>query len=179
MEVVFNFGGFYGSNYSDEIDSVIYDEDEDNHIDSDSIDFKALHIAVAKQITEQFNVFLNEEFDLEINFKFNSLESPTFYNYCTDTIILDISNEDKIKLDILVDNDSEIHNYLDKAINDVTTYKDGYVPFFNYDDVKAKINDENEEVYYQTLLDSLIKLKNKEYCIITLDSLNDTISSNL
>jgi hypothetical protein len=153
MKTVFNFGGFYHSYFNDEIDEII--NDEDVKFDVDNIDFKKLHKEVAKDILTAFNECLNSEHDIELKFKFIELDSPKFYNYTTDKILLEITNEDKVKLDLLVVNDNEVKEALEEIVNNVTTSRPGYMPYYNYDEVIAKVDEENEETYYQCLLDAL------------------------
>lgn len=179
MTVQFNFGGFYNSFYDGAIDDVIYEDNDENTIDPDSIDFKALHIAVAKRIVEQFNEYISNEFDVEVDLKFECLRSPKYYNFGTDVIDVIISDEDKIKLDLLVANDSDVEDILKGVVKDATTSRDGYIPFYEYDEVMAKIDDKNTEVYYQSLLDALMDYNKDEYNNITLDCLNETISCNI
>jgi len=177
MEVVFNFGGFYNSFYDQEIDSVVYDED--STIDVDAIDFKALHIEVSKRIVEQFNQYIDNEFDVKSEFKFNDLESPKYYNFSTDTIILDISDLDRIKLDLLVASNEDVQSILKGIVKDVTTSKSGYVAFYDYDKVIAKIDEDNKLVYYQCVLDALMNYDKDEYHNVTLDNLSETISNSI
>ena len=179
MKVVFNFGGFYNSFYDNAIDDVVYEDDVENTINPDAIDFKKLHIEVAKRITEQFNEFLSNEYDLEVNFEFDSLDSPKYYNYSTDKIILNISDEDKIKLDLLVVNNGDVDETLKGVVEDVTTSKSGYVAFYDYDKVMTKIDEDNSEVYYQCLLDALMELDKDEYHNVTLENLSETIYCNI
>ena len=179
MEVVFNFGGFYHSHYDDAIDSVVYDSDEENTIDADAVDFKKLHIEVSKRITEKFNEFIDNEFGCEVNFKFLELQSPTKYNFSTDKIILEISESDKIKLDLLVINDEDIKESLISIVTETTTSKSGYIPFYEFKNVMNRIDEDNSEAYYQCLLDALMDYDKDEFHNITLDNLSETISNNI
>ena len=171
MEVVFNFGGFYGSHYDDAIDSALEGESEDG------LDYKAIHLSVSKHITSQFNEFIDNEYGVEVDLKFKSLESPRYYNYSTDKIIVEISTEDIAKLDVLVTNNSEVANTLAEIVLETTTSSPGYIPYFDYDKVMAKIDDENAEVYYQSLLDALRVLDIDEYHDKTLDCLSESVFS--
>jgi len=179
METRFNFGGFYESLYSDAIDDVVYEDDIENTIDTDAVDFKKLHIEVAKDITEKFTEYIEDEFGIEINLEFVSLDSPRFYNYGTDTIDVNISKEDLIKLDLLVVNDTDLQSILEGIVEDTTTSKSGYIPFYEYDEVMAKIDDKNTSVYYQSLLDALMEYNKASYEAFTLELLNETISNNV
>lgn len=179
MKVVFNFGGFYNSFYNIEIDYIIYEDSENNTIEPDLIDFKKLHIAISKHIVEQFNEFLSDEYSIVIDLKFDSLESPKYYNYATDKIILNVSKKDMLILDNLVLSDSDVVENLKETINDVTTSKSGYIPFYNYDEVLNKINKDNKEIYYQCLFDTLIALNKDGYTNTTLEMLHETIINNI
>jgi hypothetical protein len=179
MEVVFNFGGFYNSIYDDAINDVVYEDDVENTIEVDAVDFKTLHIEVAKHITEQFIEYIDDEFGVEVKFEFDSLDSPRFYNYSTDTINLNISDADRVKLDKLVIENEDVEDILKGIVDDTTTSKPGYIPFYNYEDVMAKIDEDNTEVYYQSLLDALIDYDKGNYENTTLESLSETIYQNI
>jgi len=179
METLFNFGGFYESLYSAAIDDVVYDEDEENTIDSDAVDFKNLHNEVAKDITLKFAEYIEDEFGVELTLEYVELNSPKFYNYGTDTISVKISKEDLIQLDLLVANDSDLQSILEGIVEDTTTSKSGYIPFYKYDEVMAKINDDNISVYYQSLLDALMEYNKASYEAFTLEQLNETISCHV
>jgi hypothetical protein len=179
METIFNFGGFYGSVYEDAIDDVVYEDDVENTIDPDAVDFKNLHNEVAKAITENFAEYIDDEFGVELTLEYVELNSPRFYNYSTDTISVKISKEDLIQLDLLVINDADLQSILEGIVEDTTTSRSGYIPFYNYDEVMAKINDDNISVYYQSLLDALMEYNKASYEAFTLELLNETISNHV
>lgn len=179
METLFNFGGFYESYYSEAIDDVVYEDDIENTIDPDKVDFKNLHTEVAKAITEKFAEYIDDEFDVELTLEFVSLNSPRFYNYGTDTISVNISKEDLIKLDLLIVENEDVKSIFEGIVLDTTTSKSGYIPFYNYNEVMAKINDDNISVYYQSLLDALMEYNKQSYDNTTLELLNETISCNI
>lgn len=152
MKIIFNFGGFYNSILSDEIEDYV----ETMEYDFDKIDFNKTHKNVAKDIVNVFNLYLYDEFDIKTNLKFVSLESPRYYNYTTDKIVLEISDKDLKTLDSLLKSDEFIFEEFKAILKDDTTSKSGYIPFYNYDKVMAKIGEENRSFFYQVLLDTLI-----------------------
>ena len=176
MEIRFNFGGFYGSHYNDSIDSALEDESQEF---VDCIDFKKVHNEVAKAITTKFEEFLSNEYDLDIDLKFVELQSPRIYNFSTDVIIVNISKEDRIKMDLLVKDDEDVSEKLISIVDDSTTSKIGYVPFYNFKDVMNRIDEDNSEVYYQCLLDALRLLDEDTYYDTTLDALSESVINSI
>src|SRR6056300_1359216 len=96
MEIQIEFGGFYG--YHDEYidcrieqfnDGVIY---EDEVIDYDNIDWKATFKDYAENWLHRFNMMLN------LGLEFVGIDSPKFYNFRTDRIVANVTNDDINKM---------------------------------------------------------------------------------
>ena len=81
IEFNLNFGGFYYSEHSNQIDWKI----EAFELDFDTIDFKQVHSEYAN---DWLNLLSNE---LGLDLIYKGLYSPRFYNFRTDEIITEIT----------------------------------------------------------------------------------------
>lgn len=151
MEIIFNFGGFYESLFNGKIEDAI----EMFGYEPKEIDNSKTFKSVAKDIVNVFNEYLDNEFDIDVDLEFVSLESPRYYNYTTDKIVLEVSDKDLKTLNDLL-SDEYIFEEFKTILKDKTTRRSGFMPFYSYHGVMAKIDEENTAVFYQVLLDTLI-----------------------
>ena len=163
--VTINFGGFYNTWHEDCIEravAMMLDCDDHNtgEIDSDKLhdtataeNWQQAH----KQYCIEYINKLNEKLDTEIIFK--SLDSPREYNFKTDVILADIAHKDSLKLfEYIKENDlkSEVIELIEQA----TTSRDGYSPFYDYADFFML---ENRDLLLTCLLDAIITELNEDY----------------
>ena len=128
MQILIPFDGFYYSITDSFIDSEIetqreyrLEEEEPEFTDFD-VDFKGIAIEYVKYLCE----YLESEHDLTINLTFSELVSPREYNFTTDRIFCDISEEDTIKLyQWAIDNKG-----MQKAIDYKFKSRDGFISFY-------------------------------------------------
>ncbi len=112
-----DFGGFYHSIHSDEIDYRIknFETDEDN------VNYK-----------ETCNIYCNEFINslndmLELNLKFVKIDSPKFYNFRTDKIEAEINENDFNKLKDIYLSSQEFIDY----VNENSKSYSGFISFYN------------------------------------------------
>ena len=113
-----NFGGFYHSEHSENIENNI----EVYGYDWEDVDYKKTNINYCKAFLNR----LGEE--LDINLSFISLDSPREYNFTTDKIFCSISKEDFKTLLDDYDN-KELFNYIEehsKSRSGFTSFYSGY-----------------------------------------------------
>lgn len=127
-----HFEGFYNSEHSDNIDMKI----EDFELNFDNINWKKTHINYSKEYVEA----LNEMLDLDL--KFVSLNSPSYYNYETDKIEVSINRENILKLKKEYNYKKEFVDY----VNEQTKSYDGFISF--YKDFEAVKNDSEMNLVY-------------------------------
>ena len=138
-----NFGGFYYSLHDSLIDNMInsYFDYNDELIDSLEIDYKTIQNEYIKEYLFVLDEFIRDEF-LEPGYKkilFHDVKliSPTFYNYTTDTINVNISNYNaKVITNLFID-DEDFYSYLKEKIKSF----DGYISFYTFDEVIANKDD--------------------------------------
>lgn len=90
------FGGFYNSTHEQLIDSMLenyFMNDEGEYELPDNINYKAIFDAYCLELLPIYKEYISDEHGLDVNIKFLQLDSPHFYNYSTDTMLCEISNE--------------------------------------------------------------------------------------
>lgn len=116
MKAYIKFGGFYDSIHSDEIDWRA----EAFEINWEDINYKETHLNYSESWVDRFN---NET---EFNLMFIGLDSPRFYNYSTDEIIVEVADKD---LDLLM-KVSESDDFEEWAEPQLRS-RDGFASFYN------------------------------------------------
>ena len=100
------FDGFYESVSNAMLDGALKQvfSDENGHEHEipdnfyDRIDWCKAHEAYARNYCESLAEYLDRQYDLKISFKFESLQSPKYYNFETDKIFAYISQDEIKKL---------------------------------------------------------------------------------
>ena len=157
-----NFGGFYESYHSSNIDTIIegfieYDNESNNTEKSENdydINYKAMHNEYIKSYVSVFSDYIKENHDLNITFFTPTLWSPREYNFNTDVIDCQISDYDFKQLKTVFLKDSEFHTYLKER----TKSYDGYQSHYTYYSAL-----DNNEILSQFILDYILELSNNEY----------------
>ena len=149
-EFSLNFGGFYHSEHSDNIDS----KEEAYGYDWEEVDYKKTHINYC-------NAYLNRlSEELEINLKFIQLDSPREYNFTTDKILCSISDKDFNTLLNTYDfgilgNTKELYNYIEEH----SKSRDGFISFYSgYAAVKKE-----KDIFLQYLFDYILQYENFDF----------------
>lgn len=138
-----NFGGFYNSMHNDIIDNHI----EDYEYNSEKVNY----ITTYKEYSKSYIKVLNNILDINISFK--ALNSPKYYNYTTDSINVEISKKDILKLFKYI-KEEELKEEVINIIKDSSTPKDGYVAFYDYKDFFKK---DNLDILVECLLDIIVE----------------------
>ena len=134
-----NFGGFYESFHSAQIDFVI----EAFELDWETIDFKIVYDEYA---IEWLNLMSNE---LGFDLIYKGLDSPKFYNYRTDEIITEITHEnfEALKREYLT---NECIDYINKE----SASRDGFNSFYSGIDAVSKESSILAAYIFSYILDS-------------------------
>ena len=112
-----DFGGFYHSIHSDEIDNRIqYFE-----INEDKVNYKETCNSYCIEFIDSVNDML------ELELKFIQIDSPKFYNFTTDKIEAEINENDFNKLKDTYLNSNEFIDY----VNENSKSYDGFISFYN------------------------------------------------
>jgi hypothetical protein len=143
-EFSLNFGGFYHSEHSENIDS----KEEGYGYDWEDVDYKKTHLNYC-------NAYLNKlSEELEINLKFIQLDSPREYNFTTDKILCSISNKDfKSLLDAY--DTKELFDYIEEQ----SKSRDGFTSFCSgYAAVKKET-----DIFLQYLFNYVLQYENFDF----------------
>ena len=129
------FAGFYNSWYSGELDAVQerfveYEVEKNPGLDPDIPNNALWHCAdygkaydhIARAYVDQFNQHLIDEYELDLGLKFESMQSPREYNFETDRIFCEISEENVRKLRSVVSDPA-----LRQAIKERFTSRSGFI----------------------------------------------------
>lgn len=173
MELNLSFGGFYHSNHSEIVDSIIeshFDDDTTNKDEFyDSIDFQKTYKDYCKYYIRYFFDYIQDVEGIKLTIKEKNVDmwTPREYNFSTDVIVLkDVSNSTVKNLttlfnryleseDLLLGEDKEFRDF----IRDKTTSRSGYIPFYDYEEIVDK---RNLEVSLEFILEFLAKQFNDE-----------------
>lgn len=165
-EIQIPFSGFYESMHSDAIDQEINsyfdvegcgEEDlapEDFWMKFDGHGF--IQIAYCKKYVEHFVYLFNEVTELDIKLEFKDMSSPKEYNFTTDRIFCDISEEDIKKIFGKTKTQT-----LAETIKDNFTSYDGFHSFYSnqikdwFSDGKGVLDFDHNEL--MTLLEACLK----------------------
>jgi len=132
------FAGFYNSWYSAELDAVQerfveYEVEKNPGLDPDIPNEALWHCAdygkaydhIARAYVDQFNQYILDEYEIDLGLKFESMQSPREYNFETDRIFCEISEENVRKLRSAVSDPALRH-----AIKERFTSRSGFI--FSY-----------------------------------------------
>lgn len=137
QEIILNFGGFYSSIHSDIIDSQIErdgsDDDGYYNWEYDLTNYQETNKNYAEAYIKIIKKYLFEN-DVKVDIDFIKIESPAYYNFATDLIIIKILSKDHQKK-IIKFVKSKFKKELDKYIKDNTTSRDGYMSFYTLKEV--------------------------------------------
>lgn len=137
------FNGFYESIHDDQIEWAIesYYTDDNGVFNYDEIankiNYKKIQDDYIRVFTDDFKTWLKDEYDLEIEFNNLVLHSPKEYNFYTDVINCDISEQDNKTLINRFKDDETFLEYL----KDRTKSYDGFISFYTYQDALNNKND--------------------------------------
>ena len=143
-EFSLNFGGFYHSEHSENIDS----KEEMYGYDWEDVDYKKTHLNYCNSYLNR----LSEE--LEIDLTFIQLDSPREYNFTTDKIVCIISNKDFNALLDVYDT-KELYNYIEEH----SKSRDGFSSFYSgYKNVKAE-----KDIFLQYLFNYILQYESFDF----------------
>ncbi len=170
------FMGFYDSIHSSIIDDYETQEieniNETHNIPCDNIanyiwrnaNYRAMHRDYAAAYVDQFISKLQSECDYKIKLSFESLSSPSEYNFTTDRIFCEISGSEVLRLYEAVNTP-----HLITAAKERFTSRDGFASFYDPDFTtwgNVATWDHNQ---LETLIAALIAERGNNWCDIELD----------
>ena len=154
IETTINFGGFYESIHSGNIDFMVECEIENDFLkDFDNVDYKKTHLSYVNDYCSKFSNYIFNEYKHDIDFNNLKLWSPSEYNFETDKIDCTVNLNQANKLNNLFLKDNDFLEYLEAR----TQSYDGYHSYYTY---KEALNNKND-ILIMYLLEYLADLFNK------------------
>lgn len=154
------FPGFYNSILSDMVDREVeyeLEENEKSYDDiEDTLDYRKAYIEISKQWMYRFNA------ETGLNLIFKEIESPREYNFSTDRLIAEISEDDLKKV---VASCKENLGIFEDVLDELYTSRSGFIPFYSNDlDDWDKENDEldHNEIMTYLMVYVLISMNEEE-----------------
>ena len=139
-----NFGGFYHSEHSENIDS----QEERYGYNWEEIDYKKTYVNYCNSYLNKLSEYL------EINLKFIQLDSPREYNFTTDKIFCSISNKDFNTLLAAYDT-KELFDYIEEN----SKSRDGFSSFYSgYSAVKKE-----SDIFLQYLFNYILQYESFDF----------------
>lgn len=114
-EFAIDFGGFYDSIHTEYIDRHI----EDLNVNWEYVDYKKTYENYAKCFVDYINFSLNQKLN------YVELDSPKYYNFRNDKIIVSINEIDKYNLIQQYRNDDQFVEW----VNEASASRDGFTSF--------------------------------------------------
>ena len=136
------FDGFYESHSMFHIESSVessiewmvedgeLSEDDSHNLD---YDYSEAFTQYAECFVAEFESMLKNEYDLDISLKFESLDSPSAYNFTTDRIFAEITEDDIQKLYNLVMKDGLLDLNFAKYVEKKFSSYDGFISSYSND----------------------------------------------
>ncbi len=135
QEVIIDFGGFYGSLHEAFIEDAMWADDDggESLTDSDeNIDWDAVKDTYSEAYLDKLCEFTAYELGMEsIHINYKGLDSPSYYNFTTDVIIGEISDEHSLEMMIAIQKDDAFIEFIQER----TKSYDGYISLYTFDEV--------------------------------------------
>lgn len=131
MKTFIEFGGFYDSYHSSMIESYIESCEYEGYLEYNfgNINWQETYQSYIESYCYNLKSYILDEYNISIDFKDISLDSPREYNFRTDEIDCIVNEKQSLKLLKLVLKDTDFH----KRLKEVTTSRDGYIPYYTYE----------------------------------------------
>ena len=142
MRVYIEFGGFYGSIHEMNVEAAVeaYCTKDDGSLDEamyNEWDWCDSFNGYMLAYVQAFEKWLSDRHDITADFRKCKLISPREYNFRTDIIEADITNEAKEALIDKFKDEADFLNYL----ADATKNRSGFVSFYTFDEALADKDD--------------------------------------
>ena len=134
IHTTIEFGGFYQGIHDNHIDMMTENFFDDTPLQDDENNFdyfnwSAIHQSYIESYVNKLSQYIKDNYDIDIDFKNISLDSPQQYNFKTDVINCSVKNKQVKLLNDKLIIDDEFAKYL----KDSTQSYDGYMSFYTYE----------------------------------------------
>ena len=175
MHTIINFGGFYHSIHAQLVEDAVEmmfsdDEGTQNEQEIEIFDFIKAYNDYSIAYIDKLEDWIADELyiDKSPSFKFVRLQSPKFYNYSTDKIVIDITKKDaKAITKALLKSDDHNDQFKDFVI-EATTSRSGYIPFYTFEEAMK----DKDDVLIMFALEYLAGCYNAEDLLCSIHEVN-------
>jgi hypothetical protein len=134
IHTTIEFGGFYQGIHDNHIDMMTENFFDDTPLQDDENNFdyfnwSAIHQSYIESYVNKLSQYIKDNYDIDIDFKNISLDSPQQYNFKTDVINCSVKNKQVKLLNDKLIIDDEFAKYL----KDSTKSYDGFMSFYTYE----------------------------------------------
>jgi len=134
IHTTIEFGGFYQGIHDNHINMMTENYFDDTPLQNDDNNFdyfnwSAIHQSYIESYVNKLSQYIKDNYDIDIDFKNISLDSPQQYNFKTDVINCSVKNKQVKLLNDKLIIDDEFAKYL----KDSTKSYDGYMSFYTYE----------------------------------------------
>ena len=163
VEIIAPFSGFYETVHGGKVEDtarIYYTDDQDNEIEEDNKNYQKTYIEYCKNwVMHLSEEIKNNDFVKDINIIFKDLESPKFYNFENDRLVMniDIVSIQKIQ-DLIIKDYSE---ELEIELKEQFTPRDGYSPFYpntTKEFLLHKQDHNTRKIYFDIFLKSVLSI---------------------
>ena len=180
MEIEVEFEGFYESQAQDDLDNTqIMDLEELNmtldevlekvKLTSDPLDYNILRDVWSRNYTEALVEEIEYQYGFELECEFKRLWSPRYYNFESDKIVVDISEE---QIDNFIErfDIEEVNKYISEACKS----RDGFASF--YPTLKTVMA--NKEIHTRYIFKYLFYVMDTERIKANMDGVQEELSNS-
>lgn len=155
QEIYINFGGFYNSIHESQVVDQFQNCEDCIDFEPQNRDYTKTQINYSKEYLKKIEQFLFDN-KIEVKLNFVRIESPHEYNFRTDVIVVNILKKHQKSIINFVKNN--FSNELIELIRQQTKRRDGYRPFYTFDDIyKHNINNLLLEACLEIICDQVNK----------------------
>ena len=134
IHTTIEFGGFYQGIHNNHIDMMTENFFDDTPLQDDENNFdyfnwSAIHQSYIESYVNKLSQYIKDNYDIDIDFKNISLDSPQQYNFKTDVINCNVKKKQVKLLNDKLIIDDEFAKYL----KDSTKSYDGFISFYTYE----------------------------------------------
>ena len=135
--VLVEFGGFYNTVHGDIIDNIVEEYFAEDINEDHEIPYKSLHDIYGKSYTKFLQSYLKDTYNLDIELSYLKINSPKYYNYKNDVMVVGIRPHHVELLEKYFLHDKRFIGFVRLRC----TSTNGYISYYNYEQVLANEND--------------------------------------
>jgi len=149
------FGGFYNTLHGNIIDDIVEEYFAEDINEDREIPYTSLHDIYGKSYTKFLQSYLKDTYNLDIELSFLKINSPKYYNYKNDVMVVGVRPHHVKLLEKYFLQDKRFIGFVRLRC----TSTNGYISFYNYEQVLAN----EDDVLKVFILDYIAEEAGKSY----------------